>query len=67
MLGLPVDDHMDGRVIEEMLTSEFAAAHPVQRREGHVELKAALDDAGPMSAEDEAKLVETMQALGYFE
>lgn len=67
LLGLPVDDYMDGRVMEGCLTEAYRAENPVQVREGHVELKADLDDGGGISSEDEAKLVETMQALGYFE
>ena len=65
LLGLPVDEHMDGRVMEEVLAPAYRAGHPVRRRAGHVQLSAG--GGSKLSADDEAKLVETMQALGYME
>lgn len=67
LLGLPVDDHMDGRVMEECFTDEWRAAHPVQRRSGHVRLapRGAADDG--RSKSEEERLIETMKALGYME
>ena len=67
LLGLPVDDHMDGRVMEEILTGKFRAANPIRVREGHVELRPPSDDAASRSDEENARLLETMQALGYME
>jgi len=67
LLGLPVEDYMDGRVLEDLLTEEYRAAHPVQIREGHVRLEEAAARGPALSADEEAKLVETMQALGYME
>jgi len=66
LLGLPVDEHMDGRVMEACYTPSFRAAHPVRSRRDHVHLAPRTLET-TRSAEDEAKLVETMQALGYFE
>lgn len=66
-LGLPVEDYMDGRVMEDILEDAYKHENPVQVREGHVTLEAADSGTSNMSAEDEAKLVETMQALGYME
>jgi hypothetical protein len=31
LLGLPVSDELEGRVLEAALTPEFRAAHPVRR------------------------------------
>ena len=67
LLGLPVEDYMDGEVLEDMLEPAWRAAHPIQVREGHVQLESRRRDTGEMSAEEEAKLLETMQALGYME
>lgn len=68
LLGLPVDEHMDGRVMEAVFTDAYRQAHPLQRRRGHVQLGAGAGAGGSqLSADDEAKLVETMQALGYME
>lgn len=67
LLGLPVEDYMDGRVMEEILEPAFRAAHPVARREGHVRLEAGGSGGAGLSGEDEGKLVETMRALGYME
>ncbi|KAA3609085.1 MAG: hypothetical protein DWQ01_10915 [Planctomycetota bacterium] len=67
LLGLPVEDYMDGKVMEGVLEDPYRAANPIQVREGHVDLQAEKSKQSAMSAEDEAKLVETMQALGYME
>ncbi|MHC4838670.1 MAG: alkaline phosphatase family protein [Planctomycetota bacterium] len=65
LLGLPIEDYMDGRVMEDCFTDEFRAANPVQVREGHVELRKRAFEGGP--GEDDEKLIETMKALGYME
>jgi predicted AlkP superfamily phosphohydrolase/phosphomutase len=65
LLGLPVEDYMDGRVMEDCLTAEYRAAHPVVVREGHIELKPRV--SGEAIEDDNAKLIETMKALGYME
>ena len=65
LLGLPVDDYMDGRVMEDCLTDEYRAANPVQFREGHIQLKPRV--AGDAIEDDDEKLIETMKALGYME
>ena len=65
LLGLPVEDYMDGRVMEDCFTDEFRAAHPVQTREDHIELQPR--DTGASVEDDDEKLIETMKALGYME
>lgn len=67
LLGLPVDDHMDGRVMEECLDDAWRAAHPVQVRRGHVRLEPRGGAAAERTAVDEEHLLETMKALGYME
>jgi len=65
LLGLPVEDYMDGRVMEDCFTEEFRAAHPPQGREGAVSLAPRVFEGD--IGEDDAKLIETMKALGYME
>ncbi|MDA0666891.1 MAG: alkaline phosphatase family protein [Planctomycetota bacterium] len=65
LLGLPVEDYMDGRVMEDCFTPEYRAANPVQTREGFVNL--APREMGEALEEDDEKLIETMKALGYME
>jgi predicted AlkP superfamily phosphohydrolase/phosphomutase len=65
LLGLPVDEHLDGRVMEGVLEPEHLAANPVGRAAGRVELRPREFGAG--GAVDDEKLVETMRALGYME
>ncbi len=65
LLGLPVDDHLDGEVMEEVLEPEWRERNPVQRREGAYPLTPrAFDGDG---GEGDEKLMETMRALGYME
>jgi hypothetical protein len=65
LLGLPVEDYMDGRVMEDCFTKEYRAANPVQVREDYIHLKPRV--AGDAIEDDDEKLIETMKALGYME
>lgn len=65
LLGLPIDDVMDGKVMEVCMEPAYTAANPVQVREGHVQLSPRK--IGGDLAEDDEKLLETMRALGYME
>jgi len=65
LLGLPVEDYMDGRVMEDCFTPEYRAANPVQVREDFVRLTPR--EMGGDVEDDDAKLIETMKALGYME
>jgi len=65
LLGLPIEDYMDGRVMEDCLTDEYRTANPVQVREGHIQLKPRV--TGDAVEDDDEKLIETMKALGYME
>ncbi len=65
LLGLPVEDYMDGKVMEDCLTESYRAANPIKVRAGHVQL--APREVGGTVEDDDAKLIETMKALGYME
>lgn len=67
LLGLPIDEHMDGAVMEECLTPEFRAERPVRRRSGQFQLKPRSIGAADRSMSEEERLMETMKALGYME
>lgn len=67
LLGLPIDDHMDGRVMEDCMTDAYRARNPVRRRSGHVTLKPRETGSADRSGSDEERLMETMRALGYME
>jgi predicted AlkP superfamily phosphohydrolase/phosphomutase len=58
LMGLPVLDDMDGRVLTEALTSD----HPVKRQ-----ANGATDDKayGELSKEEEAEVEDRLRALGY--
>jgi predicted AlkP superfamily phosphohydrolase/phosphomutase len=60
--GLPVPDHLDGRVIKEVFTAEFLAAHPVQVESAA--FSTAADQIG-LSAEEEQLVEEKLRGLGY--
>jgi len=65
LLGLPIEDYMDGRVMEDCFTPEYRAANPVQVRKDFVTLSPRV--MGGNVEEDDEKLIETMKALGYME
>jgi len=63
LLGLPVAADMDGRVLTEMLTSEFLEAHPVTQVPTY-EDRLRGGDAPIASSYDEA-ILERLRSLGY--
>jgi arylsulfatase A-like enzyme len=66
LLGLGVPEEMDGRVLEEALTTDYMSAHPVQF--GHPGDQA--DDKEPTGwehSDQEAEVAERLRALGYLE
>ncbi|MDE0586666.1 MAG: hypothetical protein OSB63_08625, partial [Planctomycetota bacterium] len=65
LLGLEVDDHMDGKVMLDCFEDEYNHNNPVAIREGAVTLSPRSFD-GDVGDDDE-KLLETMRALGYME
>jgi predicted AlkP superfamily phosphohydrolase/phosphomutase len=63
LLDEPVPDHMDGRVLTELLSADELARRPVRSIAG-VGGDAATTDVA-MSAEEEHDLEESLRALGY--
>ncbi len=64
LMGLPVQDDMDGRVLTEALKEEYLACHPVTRRKGD-----DGDQAGERvcSDEDARKVEDRLKSLGYLD
>ncbi len=66
LLDVPVPSHIDGRVLEEILTEEHAGRHPV-RKVNDAETPRADGPDGTYTAEDEVAISERLRALGYIE
>jgi predicted AlkP superfamily phosphohydrolase/phosphomutase len=65
LLGVPVPEDMDGRVLAEILTETFQT--PVQRTSGTGPVAATAENKDGYTAEDEEKVSERLKALGYVE
>ena len=63
-MGLPVPDGMDGRVLTEIFTPEYLAAHHVVYRDGGA-LGDEDGDHYEMSAAEEAEIRKALAGLGY--
>jgi hypothetical protein len=63
LLGAPLPDDLDGRVMGAALAPEWIAAHPVQTasREGGAGERVTL------SSDDEGEMRKFLQGLGYVE
>ncbi len=63
LMGVPVPDDMDGRVLEDILTGEFAARRQVVRQ------AAAWVDSSPVdfSDDEQVEVEERLRALGYLD
>ena len=62
IMGLPVPDDMDGRVLEDIYVPEFREAHPVRydSRAGQ-----EMKEQAALSAEETAELEDRLRGLGY--
>jgi predicted AlkP superfamily phosphohydrolase/phosphomutase len=63
LLGAPLPDDLDGRVLAEALDAAWVAAHPVRHAAG----RAGGDGPQTLSADDEAEMRKFLQGLGYVE
>jgi hypothetical protein len=66
LLGLPVPRSMDGPVCVSVLDQAFLAANPVQVVDDEPDVEEGRG-SGWRSSEDETKIREHLQALGYLE
>ena len=65
LLGVPVPQDMDGRVLESIFKPEFLEAHPL--RSGAASGTSVSEQASGYTDEESAKVEERLQALGYLE
>ena len=65
LLGLPVPEDMDGKVLTSAFRSDFLAAHPVRARKASG--ISGTDHPSGYTEEESAKVEERLQALGYLE
>ena len=66
VLGLPVPEDMDGRVLTELFQPEMLVEHPVQRQTGDTTRLEALP-CSPYSEEEAQKIEHLLRNLGYLE
>lgn len=64
LMGVPVPDDMDGRVLTEALKDEFLAGRPVAYRVGE---DVPQEPTAVYSEEDARKIEERLKSLGYIE
>jgi arylsulfatase A-like enzyme len=60
--GAPVPANLDGRVVKDLFTDEFLAAHPV--KVGYEGLSASTEQT-PIGADEQQMIEEKLRALGY--
>src|SRR5437870_974718 len=65
LLGVPVPEDMDGKVLTSVFRSDFLTAHPV--RAGTASGTSWADRPSGYTDEESAKVEERLQALGYLE
>ncbi|MBI3810675.1 MAG: alkaline phosphatase family protein [Nitrospirae bacterium] len=66
ILGLPVPEEMDGRVLTELLDETFRAGHPIQYQKSTGGDSRPAGD-GSYSEEDAEKIEKRLQGLGYID
>jgi len=64
LMGLPVAEDMEGRVLEELLTPDFLAEHPVRTIASYEDYfeRTPIDAEGDASGEE---IIDRLRALGY--
>jgi len=65
LLGLPIPDDMDGKVLTGMLTDAYQASHPLRYADTSSETGPGEDQSDGYSAEEEAEIEERLKSLGY--
>jgi len=65
LLGLPVPDSMDGKVLTAALDAAFVEANPLRREEAEVLLPEASSIGQTLTAEEQVDIQERLRGLGY--
>jgi predicted AlkP superfamily phosphohydrolase/phosphomutase len=66
-LDLPVPRDMDGRVLEEVFTAQYRAAHPVRYEDSEVGGPGSGDEAQGYNQEEEQEMLRRLRGLGYID
>jgi hypothetical protein len=66
LLGLPVPEDMDGRVLEEMFTPEWRSGRPKDTIETY-DTEGWRAGGGPLASEVDAELTRRLKSLGYLD
>ena len=64
LLGLPVPEDMDGKVLEDIYSLEHAGLSPVRTTSGQTSAVAVAGD-GDYTSEDEELISDRLRSLGY--
>ena len=64
LLGVPIPEDMDGRVLTELLV-EDAASRPVARVETHEKGPPPAKRPGPIPSDTDKDVIERLRSLGY--
>lgn len=65
LLGMPIPDDMDGRVLTESLDPHWLENHPISYTKGSI--FAGLDQSGRCNQKEQAAMEEHLRALGYLD
>ncbi|GAB4339430.1 MAG: alkaline phosphatase family protein [Candidatus Abyssubacteria bacterium] len=66
MMGLPIPEEMDGKVITDLFENSFLSEHPIQREASRTPAEPAEDFEPPdYSKEDEDEIRKRLEDLGY--
>lgn len=66
-LDLPVPRDMDGRVLEEVFTPQYRAAHPLRYEESESGEPSGGEEARGYSEEEEQEMLRRLRGLGYID
>lgn len=66
LLGLPVPEEMDGRVLTEIITKEYLDKNQVQFTKESVFLDETVKGTGTLTEEESQKIINALKDLGYF-
>jgi predicted AlkP superfamily phosphohydrolase/phosphomutase len=67
LMGVPIPEHMDGRVLVEMLSPEYVAAQPARTVAAGPDSSAEAARLPPPVLTDEAAVVQRLRSLGYLD
>jgi len=67
LMGLPIPEDMDGRVLQELFDDRFVASHPVQIASLSPREMQSAASATQLSEAEDLKVKERLRALGYLD